>query len=96
MKVQISPRAVQDLQEIALYIAQDNPQRALSFTAELRQKCQRIAEKPLAYRSRRELGENLRSCTHGHYVLFFECTDQAVTVVRVLHASRDLPQLLRG
>ncbi|OZY50034.1 hypothetical protein CJF34_13750 [Pseudomonas lundensis] len=36
MKLQVSPRAARDLQEIALYIVQDNPQRAMSFIGELR------------------------------------------------------------
>ncbi|NNA07978.1 type II toxin-antitoxin system RelE/ParE family toxin [Pseudomonas lundensis] len=96
MKLQISPRAARDLQEIALYIVQDNPQRAMSFIGELRERCLRVAESPLAYRSRRELGTNLRSCTYGRYVLFFECTDQTVIIVRVLHASRDLHQQFKA
>jgi Plasmid stabilization system protein len=94
LQLHISPRAARDLQEIALYIARDNPQRALSFIGELRQRCQQIADAPLAYRSRPELGENLRSCPHGSYVLFFECSELMVTIVCVLHASRDLPQQL--
>ena len=48
MKLQASPRAARDLQEIALYIAQDNPQRAMSFIGELRERCLRVADAPLA------------------------------------------------
>jgi plasmid stabilization system protein ParE len=35
--LRFSPAAERDLEEIADYIAQDNPQRALSFVVELRQ-----------------------------------------------------------
>ena len=35
MKVVFSPAAKDDLMEIAIYIAQDNPARALSFVDEL-------------------------------------------------------------
>ena len=35
MKVNFSPAAQTDLLDIALYIAQDNPKRALSFVDEL-------------------------------------------------------------
>lgn len=31
VQLHLSPRAARDLQEIALYIARDNPQRTLSF-----------------------------------------------------------------
>ncbi|MGP1276409.1 MAG: type II toxin-antitoxin system RelE/ParE family toxin, partial [Caulobacterales bacterium] len=37
MSSRFSPAAERDLEEIADYIAQDNPRRALSFIAELRQ-----------------------------------------------------------
>lgn len=35
MKLVFSPKAAEDLEEIGDYIARDNPQRALSFVAEI-------------------------------------------------------------
>jgi len=90
MRLSFSPLAEQDLESIGDYIAADNPVRAVSFVLELRQQCQRIARNPLGYRARPELGEGLRSCAHGNYVIFFEASVSEVAIVRILHGARDL------
>ena len=58
---------------------------------ELRTQCQRITLNPPSYRLRPELGEGIRSCAHGHYVIFFEVESDTVLIVRILHGARDLP-----
>lgn len=73
------------------YIAQDNPLRAISFVRELFAQCKTIAGNPLGYRLRPELEEDLRSCAYGNYVIFFSATEQEVTIIRVLHGARDIP-----
>ncbi len=93
MRLLFTPLAEQDLESIADYIAADNPRRAWTFVQELRQQCQRIALNPAGCRSRPELGKGIRSCVHGRYVIFFETSARAVTVVRILHGARDLPAL---
>lgn len=95
MRLLFAPLAEQDLESIADYIAADNPRRAVSFMQELRRQCQRIALNPPGYRMRPELGQGICSCPHGHYVIFFEASADAVTVVRILHGARDLPGLFR-
>jgi toxin ParE1/3/4 len=60
MRVDISPLAERDLEAIGDYIASDNPLRALSFVAELRTLCAKIAKAPRAYRARPELGKDIR------------------------------------
>jgi toxin ParE1/3/4 len=91
MRVTVSPLAERDLESIGDYIAEDNPAKAVSFIAELRAQCARIAEAPLTYRARPELAEGLRSCAHGNYVIFFTATKARLTIVRVLHGSMDIP-----
>ncbi len=56
MKLTVSPLAEHDLEAIGDWIAQDNPVRAISFTEELYQQCLLIAESPVLYRERPELG----------------------------------------
>lgn len=90
----ITPLAAYDLEEIGDYIARDNPARAGSFVAELRAHCEKICLNPSGYRRRPELADELRSCVHGNYVIFFECTTEQVTIVRILHGARDLPEAL--
>ena len=82
--------AEQDLEEIGDYIAQDHPRRALSFVRELRKHCEKIASNPAGYRRRLELADDIRSCTHGHYVIFFVATPDKLKIVRVLHGARDI------
>lgn len=91
MRLLITPLAEQDLEEIGDYIALDNPKRAVSFVQELQTHCQKICLNPAGYRSRPELSDDLRSCAHGNYVIFFESTDDQVTIIRVLHGARDIP-----
>lgn len=92
MQLFITPLAAQDLEEIGDYIAQDNPVRAGSFVVELRAHCQKICLNPAGYRRRPELSDELRSCAHGNYVIFFESTQEQVTIIRILHGARDIPQ----
>ena len=94
MRLAFTPLAEQDLEAIADYIAVNNPVRALSFVRELRAQCQRITINPLGYRLRSELGGDIRSCAHGHYVIFFESDPDAVLIVRILHGARDIPAVL--
>ena len=44
-----TPASERDLEDIALYIAIDSPRRALSFVADLRAHCHKIALQPEAY-----------------------------------------------
>ena len=96
MHVTISLLAERDLEAIGDYIADDNPARAVTFVAELRDQCATIARAPQAYRSRPELGEGIRSCAHGNYVIFFTTTKVRLTIVRVLHGAMDIPAQFTG
>ncbi|CCP05004.1 plasmid stabilization system protein [Erwinia amylovora Ea644] len=90
MKLSISPLAEQDIEAIGDYIAQDNPVRAISFTEELYQKCLLIGEAPQLYRERPELGQRIRSCAYGRYLILFSTGDTEARIERVLHAARDI------
>ena len=86
----ISPLAEQDIEAIGDYIAQDNPHRALTFIAELRNQCAKIAASPKACRLRPELGVNIRSYALGNYVIFFQDKHDMLCIVRVLHGAMDI------
>lgn len=90
MRLGISPLAEQDMEAIGDYIAQDNPLRAVSFTEELYQQCLLIAESPVIYRERPELGRCVRSCAYGRYLIVFRVLDTEVRIERLLHGSRDI------
>ena len=90
MRVVLSKQAEIDLEEIGDYIAADSPVRALSFVRELRDHFHRIAKAPLAYAQRPELGDGVRSCTHGNYLILFIPDESEVFVARVVHGRREL------
>jgi toxin ParE1/3/4 len=92
----LSPRAAADLEDIAEYIARDNPERATTFVEELEAKCRAVAATPDIYPARPDLAPGLRLAVHGRYlVLFRELPGQtAVRVERVLHGARNLPRLI--
>ena len=90
MRVIFTRLAERDLEDIGDYIARDNPRRALSFILELRRQCGKIAEAPQAYRRRPELGEGIRSCAHGNYVIFFREDRDGLGIVRILHGAMDI------
>jgi len=91
----LSPRAAADLEDIAGYIARDNPQRAMTFVEELEAKCRAVAVNPQIYPARPDLAPGLRMAVHGRYLVFFRNLpgENAVRVERVLHGARNLPRL---
>ncbi|HGC4294360.1 TPA: type II toxin-antitoxin system RelE/ParE family toxin [Escherichia coli] len=94
MKLTVSPLAEHDLEAIGDWIAQDNPVRAISFTEELYQQCLLIAESPVLYRERAELGAGIRGCSYGRYLLLFRVLDTEVRIERIVHGSRDINRVL--
>jgi plasmid stabilization system protein ParE len=71
MRLELSSYVEGDLQEIAEWIAQDNPRRAVSFIREIRDAFRKIGEGPLLYQLRPEIGEDARMAVVGRYVILF-------------------------
>jgi toxin ParE1/3/4 len=90
----ILPAARADLIEIGDFIALDNPERALSFLAELERVMHAAAERPGSFPARDDLYPGLRATRHGRYLIFFVEAGREVQVVRVLHGARDLSSAL--
>jgi len=90
MHVELSRSALHDLECIGDFIAQDSPQRAKGYVKKLRDQCYKIAETPLAFRLRTELGKNIRSAAYGNYIIFFRAEENVLRILRVLHGSMDI------
>ena len=89
-----APRARQDLRDIRRYYASvasleiaDEVLRVIDRVS------RRIAEKPLARRSRPELMPQLRSALARPYTIFFRIRNEDIEIVRVLHERRDFPTI---
>jgi len=76
--------------EIALYIAQDSPDRALSFVDELEGRCAALGKAPGIGTARPELGDGIRMLPHGRYLIFYRQTQRTVRIERIVHGARDI------
>lgn len=94
MKFRISDEAQRDVAGIGQHIAQDNPERAVSFIDELTAKFRLVAERPLSFPTREDWHPELRSALHRPYIILFRVADAYVDIVRVFHGARDIPNLL--
>lgn len=95
MRLEFSPLAQEDLETIGDYIAVDSAANALRFIQNLRTQCRKITKAPMAYVARPELGEGLRSCAYGRYVIFFRSGEAVVRIERILHGALDIrPELM--
>jgi len=77
-----------DLEEIADYIARDNPRRALSFIHEIRERCQKIVIFPESAPLREEFGAGIRLIPFGRYLIFYTVHTDTVRIERILSAFR--------
>lgn len=91
--VTISPAAKADLMDIADYIAVSRPQTALEFTNKLEARCRAIGNLPKGYRMRPELGDDIRSVVSSSYLIFYRALEKEVRIERILHGSRNLPDV---
>jgi len=89
----VSDRATADLDEIWLYIAQNNPDAADKFIGELTSRFPKLASMPKMARLREELSPGLRSLPVGRYIVFYRQNEDGVEIIRVLHGARNFPPL---
>lgn len=79
-------RALSRLDEIAAYIAQDNPARATTFVRELREKINVLREHQLG-RVGRVYGTK-ELVLHKHYLAVYRIKDDEVHILTILHTAQ--------
>jgi toxin ParE1/3/4 len=92
-KAHQSPDAREDLLQLWLGIAHDNPEAADRLIARIKRVADQLADFPQLGRLRPELAAALRSFAVGNYVVFYRVVSDGIEIVRVLHGARDLPSL---
>lgn len=98
MKVRLQPEALNDLREIAAYIARDDQQRAASYAAVLRGKIAQLSTMGRSFRIvPRYAVSSLRRRVFEAYQILYLVNEEldVVDVIRVLHTSRNLDEILR-
>ncbi|SCM72213.1 conserved hypothetical protein [uncultured Pleomorphomonas sp.] len=95
MKVILTDQALGDLIAIGRYIQQDNPARAVTFIAELEEKCVQIGRTPQAFPliPGRE-ASGIRRRVYSNYLIFYRVRDNTVDVLHVLNGAMDYEPIL--
>jgi toxin ParE1/3/4 len=86
-------QAEDDLIEIWIYIAQDNPGAADRVLDDIEERFHALADNPLMGRLRPEIAPELRYFTVGKYLILYRTVLDGVQIVRIIHGARDLPHL---
>ena len=96
MRIRWKDAALADLQEMAEYIAAENPAAARRVLAELRNQARALADHPYLGRAGRVAGTRELVVTKYPYVIAYEVTERAVSILAVVHTSRLWPQDFRS
>ena len=91
----LARQADADLDEIADFIADENPRAAVRQIEMLHQKFTLLARNPLMGQSCEHLRPNLRCFAAGRYVIFYVPCARGIEVERVIHGARDIGALFR-
>jgi toxin ParE1/3/4 len=96
MSYAFTPSAISDLQDIWCYIAEDNPVAADQLEADIYEACDLLATHP-------EIGSSRSYWTdkpvrfwpvRKNYLIVYVPESTPLEIVRVFHASRDIPKLM--
>ncbi len=91
MKVIWSQRALQDVEHIRDYIAQDSPVYAQPFIERLLYATRHLAQFPQSGRAMAEANDqNIRELIYHGYRIIYRISPQVIEIVLVVHGSRDL------
>lgn len=93
LRIRRTRAAEQDLDDIWLHIAGDNPGAADRMIDALLDAEARLAVAPLMGRARDDLAPGLRAWVVAPYILCYRVDPDDLVIVRVLHGARDLPGL---
>jgi toxin ParE1/3/4 len=94
MKTIISAPARKDLQKITMWIADENPFRAKTFSRELLDATESIALSAESYQIiGTQDGFDVRRKVYGNYLIFYAIEADTVNVLRILHGAQDYSDL---
>jgi toxin ParE1/3/4 len=99
IRYQFTPQAVADLFDIWSFIAEDNPAAADRVEEAVFRACDLLADSPLAGRIRKVLTAlPVRFWVvqpYSNYLIVYRPENEPLRIIRILHAARDLPTVLR-
>ena len=93
-RIQRTPRADLDLEEVWFFIPQDDPAAADRWLDTLEEKIALLADNPLMGPSRPDIARELRYHPVGSHLLLYRVIRDGIEIVRVVHGARHLLDLL--
>jgi addiction module RelE/StbE family toxin len=89
MAIKWTKAALQSVDDIAAYIAKDNPARASSFVMELQDAVAKLQTHPGMGRAGRVVGTR-ELVLHKNYIAIYRMRGDEVEILRLHHAARKL------
>ena len=91
----LSPEAARDIRDIWAYIGEGSIPAAGRVRVALLDACRKLADHPAMGHTRTDLTEQpVRFWPVGSYLIIYNPTRRPIEIVRVVHAARDVPDLL--
>ena len=91
----LSKEADNDLQEIYDYTVEKfGADQAIKYLVGLEELFFVLCAHPHTGRMRNEIRKGVRSCSYASHIVFYRVVERHIRIVRVLHASRDVPKFL--
>lgn len=92
-KLHFTHRAREDLLDIWVYIAAQNPSAADRVFDRIEESCWRLRDFPQVGPARPDIAENARILIIERWLALYRLIDDGVQVVRIVDGARDLRQL---
>jgi len=93
MQTGYSPLALEDLGDIRAFVTQDDASAAYEFLDRLLTCCEDISLAPEAFPERHDLAPGLRAVPFAKYLILYRIHYNTVRIERILHGSRNLPEV---
>jgi len=90
MKIIVSDEADNDLLQISSYLSERSAQATQSILDDINRCLVSLTSFPLRGSPRPDLGRDVRSVIVSPYLVFYAARRDHVTILRVLHGSRDI------
>lgn len=88
--------SLQDLEEIVLYIGKDSKANAIKFHDKIIESSKKLETFPrlgLSVPDKKMKDSGFRMLVIDRYLLFYKIYGKEVSILRILHGSRDYPKL---
>ncbi len=86
--VRLSALAAREIRRIGEDIKRDKPRAAVTFVAQLLQRCESLANAPEGYGLKPEFGSDVRGVTVPPYVILYRIRERDILVISVRHGAR--------